>query len=407
MSQDKPVYIVSAARTPTGKRGGGLSSVHPVDLGVIVVKEVVRRAKIDPNLIDKIKMGCATQTAQQGFNIGRTIAASAFGPHMPASTVNMLCGSSAEAICDGWGQITSGQADIILAGGVENNHLVFQGQDLMPSSQTPGGILRNTWRTLTRGSKIVRDTLPKDYFLHPMGKSGDAIAQKRKITREELDRFAYESQMKAAHAMFSGKFNEEIVPVQTQKGIVKADEGIRPNTSLKALANLKPAFGKNGLHTAGSSSQISAGAAAVLLASEDAIKKNNLKPIAKLIASALVATDAQIEEEQLIGPIEAIRKVLKKANLTINDIDLFEINEAFASVVLATQKELNIPMEKINVNGGAIALGHPLGTSGARLPVTLIHEMQRRTKEGKLSKYGLEVLCIGGGQAVAIIFERV
>ncbi len=186
MSQVMPVYIVSAARTPTGKRGGGLSNAHPVDLGVTVVREVVRRAAIDPNLISKLKIGCATQTAQQGFNVGRTIAACAFGPNMPASTVNMLCGSSAEAICDGWGQISSGQADIILAGGVENNHLVFQGQDLMPSSQSLSGIFRNTWRTIILGSKIVRDALPSGYYYIQWVGQGMLLRWREKLAGKNL-----------------------------------------------------------------------------------------------------------------------------------------------------------------------------------------------------------------------------
>jgi acetyl-CoA acetyltransferase family protein len=240
-----------------------------------------------------------------------------------------------------------------------------------------------------------------------MGISGDAIAKKYGFSREVVDKFAFESQMKAAKAMYDGKFDEEIVQLHTSSGIVLRDESIRPNTSLSGLSKLKPAFGSDGIHTAGSSSQISAGAAALLLAGESAVKKHKLKPIARLVASSVVATDSQKAEEQLIGPKSAIKKVLEKAGLKIEDIDLFEINEAFASVVVATIQECKINPEKVNVNGGAIALGHPLGVSGARLPVTLLHEMQRRAKEGKPSKYGLVTLCIGGGQAIAIIFEKV
>ena len=405
MTQKQSAYVIEAVRTPTGKRGGGLSKVHPVTLGVTVAKEAVKRAGIRAELINECIVGCATQTAEQGLNLGRFIMLYAFGSKIPASTVNMLCGSSAEAIRFGAALVASSEAEIVLVLGVENNLLVFQGQDLMPSSNTLSGSIKNLVELVNRGVNIVRLSLPKDYKFHPMGKSGDAIAKKYNHSFQKLNQFGFDSHMKAASAMYGGKFNDEIVPVQTPSGFVSFDESIRPDTSLTRLSKLKGVFG--GLHTAGTSSQISAGAAAVLIANDDAIKKYSLRPMSKIVASSVVGTNPEVPEEQLIGPVYVIPKVLEVAKLQIDKVDLFEINEAFASVVLATQEELNIPWEKINVNGGAIALGHPLGVSGARLPVTLLHEMQRRVKEGKSSKYGLTALCIGGGQAIATIFERV
>lgn len=409
MTNIQPAYVVGAVRTPTGKKGGGLARVHPADLGVTVSKEILKRAGLEPEQIDETIFGCATQTAEQGFNVGRTTTVLGLNPSIPASTVNMLCGSSAQGIrfATALAQSESDKPKIILAGGVENNHMVMQGQDLMPFSPSLTGSLGNLWKLIKMGPKVVTLSVPKNYTLHPMGKSGDAIAREYGFLRDSLDQFAFRSQMKAAYAMYNGRFDSETVSVQTKNGIVTHDEGIRPNTSMDALSKLKPAFGKDGMHTAGSSSQVSAGAAALLIANESALKEYDLKPIARIIASAVVGTDPRIPEQQLIGPIEAIRKVLDKAGLKISDIDLFEINEAFASVVLAAIKDLELDPEKVNVNGGAIALGHPLGTSGARLPVTLLHEMQRREKEGITAKKGLFALCIGGGQAIAIVLEKI
>ena len=418
MASVQPALVVGAVRTPTGKKGGGLSKVHPAILGKIVTEEVVKRAGVKASDIDESIIGCATQTAQQGLNVGRIAVYLALGPDAPASTVNMLCGSSAQAIRFAAAQVSSGENDIVIAGGTENNLMVFQGQDLMPCTQVSGGGVKALWQLLSgdlkgifrkimEGTKIVNRSLPKDYLLHPMGKSGDAIAKEYGFPRRLLDEVAFWSHMHAADATYEGHFKDEIVPVQTPGGIIEADEGIRANTSLDALAKLKPSFGRDGLHTAGTSSQISAGAAALMIANEDAVKKYNLKPIARIVASAVVGTDPSLPEKQLIGPIDAIKKVLAKAKLNIDDIDLFELNEAFASVLLATQKELKIPAEKLNISGGAIALGHALGTSGARLPVTLLHNMQRRAQEGLPAKRGMSALCIGGGQAIATIYELV
>ena len=403
-----PAYVVSPLRTPTGKRGGALSRLHPATLGATLAKEIVKRADLDPSFIDEAIGGNATGTGKQGNNLMEKVMQEAgYGTIIHASTVNDLCGSSAQATRLAAGLVESGNDDVVLVMGVENNHVVFQGQDLMPSSNSFKGTIKTAWQTIKLGPKVITLSLPKGYALYPMGKYGDAIARERGFSRRELDAFGFSSQMKAAYAMQTGRFKDEIVTVQTPVGYLDFDEGIRPDTSPEAMAKLKPSFGKDGLHTPGTSSQISAAAAGYLVVNEQALKNHKLTPMARIVASAVVKTDSQKPGQHLIGPIDAIKKVLAKANLKIEDIGLFEINEAFASVVLAAQKELNIPIEKINVNGGAIALGHALGTSGARLPVTGIHEAHKRNAEGNPVKYVLTTLCIGGGQAIAIIFEMV
>lgn len=407
MSQVQPVYVISGARTPCGKKGEALSRVHPAKLGAIVGKEAIKRAGLTPKDIDETIDGCATQTAEQGFNLSRTKSVSAFGPDIPASSVNMLCGSSAQAVRLATALLESGENEIMLAGGIENNSMVPMGGDLAPAiGQTLSEVVSKAWRTIKLGPKIIKDSLPEDYEFYAMGKSGDALAEKRGYTLEDLSGVAFRSQMNAANAMYSGYFAREIVTVQTPKGYLSHDETVRANTSLKQIASQKPSFG--GLHSAATSSPAgTVCAAALVLANEEAVKKHNLQPMAKIVASAVVGVDPFKPEDQLIGPPLAIKKVLEKTGLTVNDIDLFEINEAFAAVVLATIEDMKIPVEKVNVNGGAIALGHALGASGARLPVTLLHELERRAELGLPSKRGLSTLCIGGGQAIATIFERV
>jgi acetyl-CoA acetyltransferase family protein len=408
MPEVKPAFLVGPLRTPTGAKGGLYTGVKPEHLGVTLAKEIVNETGLDPKSIDELFVGCATQTGEQGCNLASRIGEIAFGPYIHATTINDLCGSSAQATRLAQAQISSGENDVVLVLGVENNHRVFQGQDLMPASKTLGGNLKNLRRIVSMGKSVVKLSLPQGYSLLEMGAYGDAIATSRGYSRKMLDEYGFFSQMKAARAMQDGRFKDEIVIVRTPKGYLDFDEGIRPDTSLEVLGKkLKPSFGRFGLHTAATSSQVSGGAAGYLVVSEQALKKHDLVPMARIVASAVVKTNSQKPEEHLIGPIDAVRKVLAKANMKIGDIDLFEINEAFASVALATIEELGIDPQKVNVNGGAIALGHPLGASGARLPVTLLHEMHKRAEEGLPSRYGLETLCIGGGQAIAIIFERV
>jgi acetyl-CoA C-acetyltransferase len=393
----REAYIVEALRTPLGKgrKDGAFAEIHPVDLATIVVKEVISRNNLHSSAIEDLIFGCATPTGEQGFNVARTIARKALGVEVPGTQVNRLCGSGAEAVDIASSKIKSNSYDLLIAGGVESMSRVPMGSDMLPFP----GELSNIWKILTMGPKVINETLPKDSAVNSMGISGELIAEKYGFTRKELDEFSYDSHVKAANATEKGYFEKEIVRVETSKGVIKKDEGIRKSSSVEKMGTLPSAFKKDGLITAANSSQITDGAAALLLASDEAIKKYNIKPRAKILASAVVGTDVEL---QLTGPITVIPKVLNKIGLKISDIDLFEINEAFASVVLATIKELDLPKEKVNVNGGAIALGHPLGVSGARLLVTLLHELERRNL-----KRGLVSLCIGGGQGIAIVIERV
>ena len=390
------VYIISALRSPLcrGKSDGALSTVHPVDLASSVITKIVDETKIQKEDVEDLIVGCATACSEQGGNIGRNIARKALNNSVPGMQLSRWCGSGLEAIDIAACKVSSGNYDLILAGGVESMSRVQMGADMLPFA----GNLSNIFKILSMGTKVITVTFPEGIELVPMGTSGELIAQKYGLSRKELDEFSYFSHMKAAKAKDNGHFEKEITPIQTEKGLVTSDEGIRANTTPEKMAQLKPAFKIDGVVTAGNSSQITDGAAFVLLANETACKRYGLQPRAKIVASHVIGSDPKL---QLTGPINLIPKVLKKANLSLNDIDLFEINEAFASVVLATQTELNIPMQKINVNGGAIALGHPLGASGARLIVTILHELERRN----LNK-GLVALCIGGGQAIGMIIER-
>lgn len=391
-------YIVEAVRSPLtkGRKDGAFSELHPIDLGTQVVKELVKRSKLsNPELVEDIIFGCATPVGEQGFNIARSIARRAIGISVPGLQVNRLCGSSAEAVDIGACKVLSGNYKLIISGGVESMSRIPMGADMLPIPVD----LKTIWNIISLGKKSVRLTMPEDLRVIPMGISGEMIAEKYGFTRKELDEFSYESHMKAAKARDNGYFDREIVGVQTKDKLVKKDEGIRGNTTIEKMGTLTPAFKKDGVVTAANSSQITDGSAALLIANENAVQEYNLKPRAKIIKTHVVGSDPKL---QLTGPIDAIPKILQKANLKTNDVDLFEINEAFALVVLATIKECGLDRNKVNVNGGAIALGHPLGASGARLLVTLLHELERR----KL-KRGLSVLCTGGGQATATIIELV
>ncbi|MBI3308698.1 MAG: thiolase family protein [Candidatus Melainabacteria bacterium] len=396
----KQAYIVSALRTPfvrsrKGKKGGVFSNIHPTDLACSVIKEVIRKSNIEGHNVEDLIFGCAAQTGKQGFNTARLIALKALGRNVPGTTVNRLCGSSAETVNIAAAKIKSGEYDLIIAGGVESMSQVPIGSDMLPFAAN----LENIWKILTLGPKIIKETLPEDYRFYTMIESGGIVADKWNLTREELDEFSLNSHMKAKEATEKGYLKDQIVFIKTEFGLIDKDDGIRKDTSIEKLNSLKSVSKKNNLITAGNSSQITDGAAALLIASEEAVRKYNLKPKGKVIAEAVVGTDPDV---QLDGPIHAIPLVLKKANLKLEDIDLFEINEAFASVVLATIKELRLDKNKVNVNGGAIALGHPLGASGARLLVTLLHELERRNL-----KRGLIALCIGGAQGIATIIERI
>ncbi|MEO0278908.1 MAG: acetyl-CoA C-acyltransferase [candidate division WOR-3 bacterium] len=395
----RQAVIVAAARTAVGKAPRGtLKDTRPDDLGAIVVSEVVKRAGIDPSLVEDVIMGCAFPEGEQGMNVGRIIAMKAGLPTTACGmTINRFCSSGLQAIAIAAGHIIAGYADVIIAGGVESMSMI------------PMGGLKQT------ANPELMDTFPQLYMA--MGNTAEIVAQRYGITREEQDMFAYRSHMRASQAIKEGKFNEEIVPVKTrvlrtrpdgstyeEEVEFKVDEGVRADTTIEALSKLPPAFwppGK-GTVTAGNSSQMSDGAACVLLMSDKKAQELGLKPIAIFRGFALGGVDPDVMG---IGPTVAVPKLLKQTGVKIEDIDLIELNEAFASQSLACIKILgwqDIMEEKINVNGGAIALGHPLGCTGAKLTVQLIYELRRRK-----GKYGIVTMCIGGGMGAAGLFEIV
>jgi acetyl-CoA acyltransferase len=382
---NREVVIVEAVRTPVGKRNGVFRETHPVQLAAIVLDEVVKRAGIPKSVIDDIVMGCVTPIAEQGYNIGRLAALEAgFPVEVPAVQINRMCGSGQQAIHFASQEIKSGDMDITIAAGVE--------------SMTKVPILSDG------NERTIPDSLKDKYQFVHQGISAELIAEKYGITRKQLDEYSYESHQRALKAQKEGYFNREIVPVKgiDQDGntiMVKMDEGPRPDTSLEALAVLKPVFKPDGVITAGNASQMSDGAAAVLLMEAKKAEELGVKPRARIIHQVVVGSDPTY---MLDGVIPATKKVLERAQLTIDDIDLIEINEAFAPVVLAWQKEIGADLRKVNVNGGAIALGHPLGATGVKLMTSLLHELERRN-----GKYGLLTICIGHGMATASIIERI
>lgn len=379
----REVVIVEAARTPVGRRNGALKDVHPVMLAALALREVTKRAGIDPALVEDVVMGCVSQVGEQGLNIARNAVLQAGFPiEVPATTVDRQCGSGQQAIHFAANLIQSGVCDITIGGGVEN------------MSRLPIG------SSIATGGNPFPPSLTEVYPMVHQGISAEMIADKWDISRDELDAFGLRSHQLAAEAQDGGRFDREIVPVALADGSVfSKDEGIRRDTTLEKLAGLQPSFKADGRITAGSSSQISDGAAAVLLMTPEKANELGLRPRARIVAQKVVGVDPVL---MLTGPIPATKAVLAKAGLTLDDIDLVEINEAFASVVLAWKRELKPNMERVNVNGGAIALGHPLGASGARLMVTLLHELERRG-----ARYGLETMCCGGGLGTATIIERV
>lgn len=386
-------YLVAGFRTAVGKAPRGrLRTVRPDDMAVAVIERIkATLPQVDfAREIDDLICGNAIPEAEQGLNMARYIALRALGREVPATTINRYCASGLEAIAMAVAKIRSGDADAILAGGTETMSLVPMG-----------------------GYKIVPNY---EYALHApdwyygMGMTAEEVAKKYGISREESDAFALRSHQNATAAISSGKFKDEIVPLkvldvsvangkkQTREYVHDTDEGPRADTSLEALARLKPVFAANGQVTAGNSSQTSDGAAFVLVVSERFLKEHGLTPIAVLRGYAVAGVEPRIMG---IGPVDAIPKALKRANLSLADIDLIELNEAFAAQSLAVVKVAELPLEKLNVNGGAIALGHPLGCTGAKLTVQILNELRRRNQ-----KYGLVTACVGGGQGIAGIFER-
>jgi 3-oxoadipyl-CoA thiolase len=384
--------VLSGVRTPVGRYGGALSNVRPDDLAALAISAAVERAGVDPAAIDDVYFGAANQAGEDNRNVARMAALLAGLPESVAGvTLNRLCASGLSAVVSGCHAIVVGDADVVVAGGVESMSrapLVMA----KPDTAFPRGD-RTVYDT-TLGWRFPNPRLEEMFPLESMGETGENVAERWKVTREEQDAFALRSQERWAAANAAGRFSDEIVPV----GDVAADEHPRPESTLAGLEKLKPAFRPGGTVTAGNAAGINDGAAALVLASEDKAKELGIEPLGAFVGSAVAGVDPRIMG---IGPVPAVRKLLTRLGIDASQIDLIELNEAFASQSLVVVRELGLDEERVNVNGGAIALGHPLGMSGARLVVSLLHELRRR--EGR---YGLATLCVGVGQGVAALFER-
>jgi 3-oxoadipyl-CoA thiolase len=395
----KPVYVIDSVRTPVGKYGGALSSVRPDDLLAYVMKSLLHRnGTIDVNAIEDVIAGDANQAGEDNRNVARMAALLAGLPVTVAgNTVNRLCASGLQAIMDAARQVNNDDAMLIIAAGVES---MTRAPFVMAKTTAPFQRNAEIYDT-TLGWRFTNKKLADQYYPYSMGETAENVARQWKVSREEQDVFAMASQQKYFDALKAGKWADEItgVTITDDKGqttIVEADEHPRQST-IEKLASLKPAFAKEGTVTAGNSSGINDGAAAMLLASESAVSQYGLKPMARIISMAVAGVDPAIMG---IGPVPATQKALKRAGLTINDIDLIELNEAFASQSIACIRDLGLDINKVNVNGGAISIGHPLGCSGVRISTTLLHEMKRRK-----AKYGLATMCVGVGQGATVIYQ--
>jgi 3-oxoadipyl-CoA thiolase len=412
----REVVFIEAVRTPVGRHGGALSSIRPDDMAALAIKEVVARAGIEPDLIEDVYMGCTNQAGEDNRNVSRMAVLLAGLPFSVAgATINRLCASGLEAINQAARAIKCDEGDVFIAGGVES------------MSRAPWSVPKTT-RAFPWGNVTMYDTTigwrypnPKMEEIIPlegMGQTAENIYDEKGISREEQDAYSLESQRRAAAAIESGRFKDEIVPVPIpqRKGPplmvdtdehprieIEADGKVQVITTAEKLAKLRPAFRKDGTVTAGSSSGINDGSAAVLMMSEEKAKELGLEPMARWVGSAVAGVNPRTMG---YGPIPATRKVLQRAGLTVEDLDLIEINEAFAIQAIACINELGLDVSKTNVNGGAVALGHPLGCTGARLIVTLLHEMRRRAAAGEQMRYGLATLCVGIGQGSATLIER-
>lgn len=393
-----PVYIIDTVRTPVGKYGGILSSVRPDDLLAIVIKALVERNKtLDVNEIEDVIAGAANQAGEDNRNVARMAALLAGLPVTVAgNTVNRLCASGLQAIMDASRQIICGDAELVIAGGVES---MTRAPYVLAKNSEAFSRSAEIFDT-TMGWRFINKELAAMYHPFTMGETAENVARKWNIGRAEQDQFALTSQQRYAAAKAANKWDEEIIPVTISKGkdklMVDTDEHPR-ETSLEKLASLKPAFIKDGTVTAGNSSGINDGAAAMLLAGSHTVSKYGLKPMARIVSMAVAGVDPSVMG---IGPVPAANKALKRAGLKIDDIDLIELNEAFASQSIACIRDLGLDIEKVNVNGGAIAIGHPLGCSGVRISTTLLYEMKRRG-----SRFGLATMCVGVGQGAAVIYE--
>jgi len=386
----RDVVIVEAVRTPMGKRNGSLSGVHPVTLGAQVLKEVVGRAGLQPDVVEDVVYGCVSQVGEQTGNVGRLVVlAAGFPISIPGATVDRQCGSAQAAIHFAASLVAAGVVDVAVGGGVESMSRIPMGASFAQ------GQLGSPWPA------EILEAFP-DEGLRNQGLAAEEIARRWGVTRRDCDEFGAMSQNRAAAAREAGWFEKEITPVNVTiegvEGVIARDEGIRPGTTAETLANLKPSFKPDGILHAGNSSQITDGAAAVLLMSAEKAAELGVRPRARIVKQLVVGSDPEL---MLTGPIPATQQILAKAGLTLDQVDRVEINEAFAPVVLAWQKDLDADPRKVNVCGGAIALGHPLGATGARLMTTLLHELERSG-----GRYGLQTMCCGGGLGTATLIER-
>jgi 3-oxoadipyl-CoA thiolase len=399
--------IVSAVRTPIGKHGGILKSSRPDDLAALVISEVVKRANIEASLVEEVYLGCANQAGEDNRNVARmAVLLAGFPTDVAAVTFNRLCASGLAALNAAARAIKAGEGEVYIAGGVES---MTRAPYSVPKTETPFAFGNITAWDTTLGWRYPNQKIKDQYGNDSMGETAENVAALEKfkhITREQQDSFALESHQRAIAAIESGKFKEEIVGVPVKnKGettIIDRDEQPRSDSSLESLSKLKPAFRSGGTVTAGNASSLNDGASAVLLMSAAKAKELNLKPLARVVASAAAGVEPRTMG---LGPVPATQKALKRANLKIEDIGLIELNEAFAVQALAVMQEANFKHEITNVNGGAIALGHPLGSSGVRIVCTLLHEMKRRAPNEKRPYYGLATLCVGVGQGEATIVE--
>jgi acetyl-CoA C-acetyltransferase len=386
----EPVFIVSAVRTPIGKFGGGLSTLSAADLGTAAASEAIARAKISPDLIDETIFGCARQ-AGVGPNIGRQISHRAGVPdEKPAYTINQACASGLRAVVSGYQSILLGESEIVLAGGTES------------MSNVPFLLPQARWGYRLGSAELV-DAMYKDGFLCPlcgqvMGETAETLAVQYKISRREQDEYAAMSQNRAEQAWGRCDFRDEVAPVEAAGVKIERDEHFRSGVTVDSLAKLKPVFKSDGTVHAGNSSGITDGAAALVLASETEVKTQKLEPLARIADFTSVGVDPVVMG---IGPVPAVQKLLEKTKLKLADIDLIELNEAFAAQVIACERELKLDRAKLNVNGGAIALGHPIGATGARILTTLVHSMRKRN-----AKKGITTLCVSGGMGMAVLVER-
>lgn len=380
-------YIIDAVRTPVGRRGGSLAHMHPADLGAIPIKELLDRTEVDPAAIDDVMWGCVDAIGPQAGDIGRTCWLVAGLPEeIPGTTIDRQCGSGQQAVHFAAQAVMAEVNDLVVAGGVQNMSMIPIGSAMTVAEHV--GVKDESPFHGSEGWVSRYGTAEVSQFW-----GAEEIARRWEITREDMEEFAFASHQRAIRATDEGRFETQIIPING----LAADEGPRRDTSLEKMSQLQPLI-EGGRLTAAVSSQISDGAAALLIASEKAVKDHDLKPMARIHHMSVRGTDPVI---MLTGPIPATKYALEKSGMSIDDIDLFECNEAFASVVLAWMKECDVPHEKVNVNGGAVSLGHPLGCTGARLMTTLLHELERTG-----SRYGLQTMCEGGGQANVTILER-